>query len=82
MLKLRLKKGGRKKYPFYRIVVMNNKAKRDGFAIEEVGFYDPIKKILKIKKKRIYERLKQGVQPTQTLKNLLLKTLNNKNEFY
>lgn len=75
MLKLRLKRGGRKKRPFYRIVVMNNQSRRDGFAIEELGFYDPITKLIKIKEKRIQERLNQGVQPTRTVKNLLIKTL-------
>lgn len=71
MLKLRLKRCGRKKQPFYKIVVMNSRSRRDGYAIEEVGFYNPIDKSLKIDKGRTLARLQQGVQPTETVVNLL-----------
>lgn len=73
MLKLRLKKAGRKKKAFYRIVVMDSAARRDGAAIEELGFYDPIEKLCRINKKRIIVRLQQGAQPTNTVKRLLEK---------
>lgn len=71
MLKLRLKRCGRKKQPFYKIVVMNSRSRRDGYAIEEVGFYNPLDKSLKIDKGRTLARLQQGVQPTETVVNLL-----------
>jgi small subunit ribosomal protein S16 len=44
MLKLRLKRGGRKKLPSYRLVVMENATRRDGRPVEQVGYYDPITK--------------------------------------
>lgn len=73
MLKLRLKRCGRKKQPFYKIVVMNSTSRRDGYAIEELGFFNPLNKTLKINKDRTINRLKQGVQPTVTVINLLKK---------
>lgn len=73
MLKLRLKRCGRKKQPFYKIVVMQNTSRRDGYAIEELGFFNPIDKTLKINKERIITRLNQGVQPTAILISLLKK---------
>nr|YP_010032364.1 ribosomal protein S16 [Schizocladia ischiensis]QOW07571.1 ribosomal protein S16 [Schizocladia ischiensis] len=73
MLKLRLKRCGRKKRPFYRIVVMNNKTKRDGKAIEQLGYYNPITKTFSLNRLRTLERLEQGVIPTQVVKNLLQK---------
>jgi small subunit ribosomal protein S16 len=74
MLKIRLKRAGKKRQPSYRIVLMNSTTKRDGYAIEELGFYNPITKKFKINLKRLLIRLKQGAQPTETVKNLLLKT--------
>jgi small subunit ribosomal protein S16 len=71
MLKLRLKRCGRKKQPFYKIVVMNSYSRRDGYAIEELGFYNPLDKTFKIDKGRTICRLQQGVQPTETVINLL-----------
>lgn len=73
MLKLRLKRCGRKKQPFYKIVVMNSRSRRDGYAIEELGFYNPLDKTFKIDKGRAISRLQQGVQPTETVINLLKK---------
>lgn len=73
MLKLRLKRSGRKKQPSYRLVVMENITRRDGRPIEQVGYYNTITKqsyfdVLKIKK-----WLNCGVKPTQTVMNLLKK---------
>jgi small subunit ribosomal protein S16 len=73
MLKIRLKRAGKKRQPAYRIVVMNSTTKRDGYAIEDLGFYNPITKKFKINIERILTRLKQGAQPTETVKNLLIK---------
>jgi small subunit ribosomal protein S16 len=72
MLKLRLKRGGKKRKPVYRIVVMNNVTKRDGKTIDEVGFYNPITKQIRINVTKVITRLKQGVQPTNTVRRLLV----------
>ncbi|CAL8412705.1 unnamed protein product [Sargassum natans] len=74
MLKIRFKRSGRKKQPFYKIVVMDVKTKRDGKALEELGFYNPITKTLNINCERTINRLKNGVQPTEVVKNLLRKS--------
>ena len=50
MLKIRLKRVGRKKKPFYRIVLMESLSRRDGKSIAEIGYYDPIKKIINMDK--------------------------------
>ena len=73
MLKLRLKRCGRKKQPFYKIVIMTNTSRRDGYAIEELGFYNPLNKTFKIDKDRTIYRLQQGAQPTETVRRLLEK---------
>jgi small subunit ribosomal protein S16 len=73
MIKLRLKKYGRKGQISYRIVLMVSNSKRDGKAIEELGFYNPRTKETKINLERIKLRLTQGAQPTQTVENLLKK---------
>lgn len=73
MLKLRLKRVGRKKSPFYRVVIMENSFRRDGRFIDEVGYYNPITKDSKFNKDKIQKWLKNGVQPTKTVLNLLKK---------
>jgi len=65
MLKLRLKRIGRKRSPAYRLVVMENTFRRDGKPIEEVGYYNPIEKIQKW--------LNYGAKPTDVVANLLKK---------
>ena len=73
MLKMRFKRCGRKRQPTYRLVIMKDNARRDGRAIQELGFYNPITKELKLDVDKIVTNLKFGVQPTKTVKNLLLK---------
>jgi small subunit ribosomal protein S16 len=73
MLKIRLKRYGRKGKPCYRIVVSDSRVKRDGRAIEEVGFYNPLTKEIHLKINRIIDRLKSGAKPTETVNNLLIK---------
>jgi small subunit ribosomal protein S16 len=73
MLKLRLKKIGRKKMPTYRIVIMNNTIKRDGRTIADLGFYNPINKEFKFNYILFLNWLKKGLQPTRTVMNLLKK---------
>jgi len=77
MLKIRLKRLGRKKKASYRIIVIDSKKRRDGRAIEEVGFYNPLTKETKINIESIQNRVKQGAQLTMTVKYLMSKTLNN-----
>ena len=73
MLRLRLKRIGRKRSPSYRLVVMENTARRDGRPVEEVGYYDPIVKKYKFDENKIQKWLSYGVKPTQTVLNLLKK---------
>ena len=73
MLKLRLKRIGRKRAPFYRLVLMENTSRRDGKAIKELGWYNPISKKYFLKTEEIKYYLQQGVKPTKTTFNLLEK---------
>lgn len=73
-VKIRLKRFGTKMRPYYRIVVMDSRAPRDGRTLEEVGFYHPIEKEDKqvmLKEDRIKEWIRKGAQPTATVKKLL-----------
>ena len=74
MLKLRLKRMGRKRKPFYRLVVMENNNRRDGKPVEELGYYDPILKIYKFKMSEIQKWLNNGAKPTRTVVSLLKKS--------
>lgn len=73
MLKLRLKRIGRKRSPSYRLVIMENTTRRDGRPIQEVGYYDPISKKYRFDSEKIKKWLQSGVKPTQTVLNLLKK---------
>jgi len=80
-VKIRLKRFGTKKRPYYRIVVMDSRAPRDGRTLEEVGYYHPIEKMedkqIKLKVDRIKDWIQRGAQPTKTVKKIL-----NNNEIY
>ncbi len=78
MLKIRLKRTGRKKKPFYKIVLMENLSRRDGKAIAELGYYDPLKKVIKLDKLGIYNYIMNGAYPTNTVRHLIYKVLNQK----
>jgi small subunit ribosomal protein S16 len=73
MLKLRLKRTGRKRSPSYRLVVMENTTRRDGKPIEEVGYYNPISKQYNFEVNKIKKWLNYGVKPTETVLYLLKK---------
>ena len=73
MLKIRLKRFGQKREASYRIVVMNSTSRRDGRPIEELGFYNPRTKETRLDVPGLVTRLKQGAQPTDTVKRLLEK---------
>jgi len=74
-VKIRLKRMGAKKAPFYRIVVADAKAPRDGRFIEELGYYDPTKEpaIVNIDAEKAAEWIKKGAQPSDTVRSLLKK---------
>ena len=73
MLKLRLKRTGRKGSPSYRLVIMENTSRRDGRPIEELGYYDPLTKNYKFEIEKIQKWLSYGVQPTEIVSSLLKK---------
>ncbi len=73
MVKLRLRRTGRKKAPMYKIVAADSRAPRDGRFIETVGTYNPgvNPAVVDVKEDRIFHWLKNGATPTNTVKNLL-----------
>nr|AYR06382.1 ribosomal protein S16 [Rhodogorgon sp.] len=73
MIKIRLKRYGRKKYPSYRIIIIDSHKRRDGRALEEVGFYNPLSKETKLNIEAVKRRIKQGAQVSYTVKNILSK---------
>ena len=75
MVKIRLRRMGAKKAPFYRIVVADFRYPRDGRFIEEIGTYDPTAEPvqLKVDAERAQAWIKTGAQPTETVKALLKK---------
>jgi small subunit ribosomal protein S16 len=73
MLKLRLKRVGKKRSPSYRLVIMENTFRRDGRPIDEVGYYSPITKQFKFDAEKIQKWLNSGAQPTETVSTLLKK---------
>ena len=72
-VKIRLKRMGANKKPFYRIVVADSRAPRDGRFIEEIGYYNPVSepKQIKINDEKANKWLGVGAQPTETVKQLL-----------
>ncbi len=77
MVKMRLKRMGMKKKPFYRVVVADERSPRDGRFIEEIGYYDPMTEpaaTIKIDAEKAQKWLKAGAQPTDTVRVLLKKS--------
>ena len=72
-VKIRLRRMGAEKAPFYRIVVADSRYPRDGRFIEEVGFYDPTKEpsVIKVDAEKVEKWISSGAQPTDTVKALL-----------
>lgn len=75
-VRIRLKRMGAKKRPFYRLVVADSRAARDGAFIDTLGYYNPIAEPveLKIDEEKALEWLQKGAQPSDTAKSLLQKT--------
>ena len=74
MLKLRLKRNGRKRQPSYRLVIMESTSRRDGRPVDEVGYYEKKKKKSSFNEEKIVKWLNYGVQPTETVFQLLKKS--------
>ena len=74
-VKIRLKRMGQKKAPFYRIIVADSRSPRDGRFIEEIGTYDPTKNPseFKVNEELAKKWLNNGAQPTDTVRDLLKK---------
>ncbi len=74
-VKIRLRRMGAKKAPFYRIVVADSRFPRDGRFIEEIGYYNPLEKpeVVKIDEEKAQKWIANGAQPTETVKSLLRK---------
>ena len=75
MVKIRLRRMGAKKNPYYRIVVADSRSPRDGRCIEEIGSYDPLTKpaTVKVDAEKVQTWIKNGAQPTDTVRGLLKK---------
>ena len=76
MLKIRLRRMGAKKAPFYRIVVADSRAPRDGAFVEEIDYYNPLTDPAEIKvdNEKSQQWIKNGAQPTDTVRGLLKKS--------
>ncbi len=79
-VKIRLKRMGAKKAPFYRVVVADSRSPRDGRFIEEIGYYNPISEpaVIKIDEEKADRWVKNGAQPTDVVKKLFEKAGLNK----
>ena len=75
MVKIRLRRMGAKKTPFYRIVVADSRYPRDGRFIEEIGTYNPLAEpaVVNVNADRAHEWIKNGAQPTDTVRGILKK---------
>ena len=74
MIKLRLKRFGKKKEASFRIVACNSTSRRDGRPLQELGFYNPRTKETRLDTEALRARLTQGAQPTDVVRTLLEKT--------
>ena len=75
-VKMRLTRIGKKKSPFYRVVIADARAPRDGRFVEEIGYYNPLTEPaeIKIDAEKAKQWIKNGAQPTDTVKALLKKS--------
>ena len=73
MIKIRLKRFGKKREVSYRLVAMKSTSRRDGRPLEELGFYNPRTDEVRLETEAILKRLSQGAQPTETVRRILEK---------
>jgi small subunit ribosomal protein S16 len=73
LVKIRLRRMGAKKRPFYRLVVADSRSPRDGRFIEQLGYYDPLTEpaTVKIDEDKVQRWLSQGAQPSEAARSLL-----------
>ncbi len=73
MVKIRLQRQGKKKAPFYHIVVADSRSPRDGKIIEQLGTYDPMTEpaTIRLDKEKVEKWIKNGAKPTETVKALI-----------
>merc|ERR1712032_418919 len=74
-VKLRFKRMGRKKRPFYRLVAIDSRRKREGLALEELGYYNPLTKETHLNAESIQKWIKDGAEPSDTVASLLKKAM-------
>ncbi len=73
MVKLRLKRFGKKRMPTFRLIAIHSTTRRQAIPLEELGFYDPRTKETRLNVEAIQKRLQEGAQPTDTVRRLLEK---------
>ena len=73
-VKIRLTRMGDKKSPFYRVVVADSRTARDGKVIDTLGYFNPLNNDVKIDNEKTAQWLKNGAQPTETARTILVKT--------
>ena len=75
MVKMRLRRMGAKKQPFYRVIVADERSPRNGRFIEEIGYYNPLTEpsVIKIDADKAKQWIKNGAQPSDTVRGLLKK---------
>jgi small subunit ribosomal protein S16 len=75
-VKIRLRRMGAKKAPFYRVIVADERSPRDGKFIDEIGYYNPLKNPaeIKIDEEKAQKWINDGAQPTETVKSILKKS--------
>ena len=71
MLRIRLKRLGAKKAPVYRVIVINSTTRREGKPVEELGYYNPKTKEMKLNKEKAWAWVSKGAQPSETVKYLI-----------
>merc|ERR1711977_422787 len=74
-VRLRFKRLGRKKRPFYRLVAIDSRRKREGIALEELGYYNPLTKETHLNAESIQKWIKDGAEPSETVAALLKRAM-------
>lgn len=74
-VKMRLRRMGSKKAPFYRVVIADSRSPRDGRFVEEIGYYNPLTEpsTIKLDEEKVQTWIKNGAKPTDTVKKLIEK---------
>lgn len=77
MVKIRLQRQGKKKAPFYHVVVADSRSPRDGKIVEKIGTYDPMTEpaTISLDKEKVERWIKNGAKPTESVKQLIEKAL-------